>query len=459
MIIETGGKHMNFKVGKFVNWDEYGDYIIVANLLEESLVKIKGSFNEEIKRILLTKECNNVDDELIKFLVNNKILVDSDLNEDELLEYKYYEAAYGNSELNLVIYPTVACNLRCKYCWENHENRFMSLGVRDSILRYLKREVRYYKRVYISWFGGEPLLDKKFLVDFMQDIKNICREEKTPLVSNITTNGYNLDIDTFTSLVRSNLLFYQITLDGTENIHNLYRPHVDVRCNSYQMIMNNLKAIKQSNLRHFHISIRVNISRELLGNIDDYLVVLHENFANDKRFSIIWHPIEDWGGIDDTGKEIVTDNMWDIIEDLNKKSYDLSLRPFIYKPKFEDVLCSACKNNAYIINVDGSVAKCVLCNDIAKSNKTIQHDNNIVGHLDLNGKLVLDKYKKAKWTVKTCLDEKCKSCSMLPICLKAVCPHVKKFSANQEECEINKDNYKLTLRELLEDAKEVELTL
>lgn len=449
---------MKLKVGKFVNWEEYQDYVVITNLLEGNIVKIKGGFNEEIKRLLSTGIYDGVDLKVIDVLNKNNILIDSDVDEDELLDDKYYEAAYGNSELNLVIYPTVACNLRCKYCWENHESQFMSTEVRDSILKYLKREARYYKRVYISWFGGEPLLDKDFLLDFMQEIKNICRMEKTPLVSNITTNGYNLDINTFTSLVRANLLYYQITLDGTEDIHNFYRPHVDSRCNSYKTIMKNLNDISQSNLKYFHISIRVNISRELLANLDDFLKILKESFGNDKRFSIIWHPIEDWGGMDNAGKEIVTNDVWGIIEDLNKKSYELSLRPFIYKPKFEDVLCSACKNNAYIINVDGTVAKCVLCNDIAKENKTLQHNTNIIGYLEPSGKLMLNKYKKAKWTVRTQFDEQCKSCSMLPICLKATCPHVKKFSVNNlEKCEISKDNYRLTLRELIDEAKEIEL--
>ena len=37
---------MKLKVGKFVNWEEYQDYVVITNLLEGNIVKIKGSFKD-----------------------------------------------------------------------------------------------------------------------------------------------------------------------------------------------------------------------------------------------------------------------------------------------------------------------------------------------------------------------------------------------------------------------------
>ena len=52
---------MKLKVGKFVNWEEYQDYVVITNLLEGNIVKIKGGFNEEIKRLLSTGIYDGVD--------------------------------------------------------------------------------------------------------------------------------------------------------------------------------------------------------------------------------------------------------------------------------------------------------------------------------------------------------------------------------------------------------------
>lgn len=439
---------MKIRLGKFVNWDKCEDYIILSNLLDGNVIKLKSPDNS-VERLLESRSVENVDDRIIKVLYENNILVDDDINEDELIDQKYYKAVYDNRELHLVIYPTTACNLRCKYCWESNTPSFMSEEVKDRILKFLKREVRYYKSLFVSWFGGEPLLDKKFLINFVQDIKRICLEEKTPFISNITTNGYNLDIDTFTALVKSNLLYYQVTLDGPEAIHNSLRPHADKNCNSYQTILKNLIDIQRSKLKHFNITIRVNVSRELLKNIKEFMSILKQHFAGDKRFSIIWHQIADWGGLNDDAKQLLTEDITDLSRQLNMMSYEYGLRPFVFKPKFNDVLCSACKKNAYIFNIDGTISKCVLCHDIVKDNQTPQN------YIQSNGTLFIDNTKEAKWTVRARLSEECRNCSILPICLQAVCPNVRKFTDEERKCTADKSYYKSMLRQLFDDAKEV----
>jgi len=174
------GDEMKIRLGKFVNWDKCEDYIILSNLLDGNVIKLKSPDNS-VERLLESRSVENVDDRMIKVLYENNILVDDDINEDELIDQKYYKAVYDNRELHLVIYPTTACNLRCKYCWESNTPSFMSEEVKDRILKFLKREVRYYKSLFVSWFGGEPLMDKKFLINFVQDIKRICLEEKPHL--------------------------------------------------------------------------------------------------------------------------------------------------------------------------------------------------------------------------------------------------------------------------------------
>ena len=328
----------------------------------------------------------------------------------------------------------------------------MSDEVKENILRYIKREVRHYKLLYISWFGGEPLLNKNFLINFISRVKAICVEEKTPFISNITTNGYNLDINTFHKLVESNLLFYQITLDGTEAVHNFLRPHVNPNCNSFIRVLENLVNIKKTPYKRFRVSIRVNVSHELLKNLDEFMHLLQDNFSNDKRFSVIWHQIRDWGGMSDEFRTITTESIQNLSSNLNVKAYQYNINPYILKPKVKDVLCSACKKNAYIIDTYGNVSKCVLCHDIARTVDINKQNDNRIGYIDKQGYLVINKEKEAKWIVRNRLSSECRDCSVLPVCLEAICPNYRKFSENCINCTADKNYYKSILLSLCDET-------
>ncbi len=91
-------------------------------------------------------------------------------------------------EGSLVLNITHACNLRCQYCpytaveygeTRKHEARSMSLELaRDRSFEYLDRTRNNKNNLYISFYGGEPLLefDKiKFLIDLIRKEKKRLR--------------------------------------------------------------------------------------------------------------------------------------------------------------------------------------------------------------------------------------------------------------------------------------------
>ena len=60
----------------------------------------------------------------------------------------------------------------------------------------------------------------------------------------MTTNGYFLTPDVVKELFRYRVIDYQITIDGIESTHNALRKLKTKDDGTYQVILNNLKAIK-----------------------------------------------------------------------------------------------------------------------------------------------------------------------------------------------------------------------
>ena len=130
--------------------------------------------------------------------------------------------------VSLILMPTYNCKFRCTYCYERHRlkrgkewlERTMSRELVDSIFAQIKdyRE-RGFKLSGCTLFGGEPLLAQN--KELIRYICGKCRELEMSV--DAVTNGYDLDklIDI---LDEYNFTSLQITVDGTEEVHDRMRP-------------------------------------------------------------------------------------------------------------------------------------------------------------------------------------------------------------------------------------------
>ncbi len=183
------------------------------------------------KHELLEREKENYEK---KKKEKQKIFVESD--EDEILQIKFlkYLARYNKEIINLTIAPTLDCNFNCEYCFEeNRIQEYMNDETENAIIEYINT-IGENKDVRITWYGGEPLLDKKRIYSISRKV-----QEKHNLLSSIITNGYLLDKEFIDDLKNLNIISIQITIDGSEDTHNRRRPHKNGK--SYNVIMSNLE--------------------------------------------------------------------------------------------------------------------------------------------------------------------------------------------------------------------------
>lgn len=170
-------------------------------------------------------------DELVKW----GYVIPEELDEDVLLRAIYVDSI-SDPRLQITILPTEQCNFRCKYCYESFPDKVMSEETQSALLLFLKKNLGKYSALHISWFGGEPLLALDIIERLSEKIKEICAFYRKPYTASMTTNGFLLDADTFKRLLKCNVIYYQITVDGTKDIHDVQRPHAHLAVSTYPIL-------------------------------------------------------------------------------------------------------------------------------------------------------------------------------------------------------------------------------
>lgn len=136
---------------------------------------------------------------------------------------------------------TEKCNLNCKYCYQtNKKNISIDKEILLRRLDFLKEKLKNneFNSLYISLFGGEPLLEKekiKLIIDYFKEYNNVNFQ--------ITTNGLLFDEEYF-NLFKSikNNIEITISLDGREK-GNILRTNK----NNTKKIINNIQYLIKNN--------------------------------------------------------------------------------------------------------------------------------------------------------------------------------------------------------------------
>lgn len=392
-----------FLILNTIHWKIYELELVTYNLLRNNLYINSNDINNEV---------------LLMTLIKEGLLQEYSVDEINVMEHFVNLAKY-DQELKVTIIPTAMCNFRCTYCYQDHESGHMNDEIENRIIKFFEKNIKKYKSINIEWFGGEPLIQRERVIRLSKRIKEIGRINHVPTIGSMTTNGYLLDLNTFEQLVKSNLLYYQITLDGPKEIHDKLRPHISGN-GSFETIFNNLLDIKENSTNsHFKIAIRINVCRINSQEIDEFLTYINNIFADDHRFEYIIETVKDWGG--ESVKEI-KEGLFDYRNQLNSIISDKVKSDILLYDEFSESIsnriCHSSKVNGFVINYDGIVCKCAkaMYEDIEVQEK------NKIGELNINGLINYDEIKNSQWLAFKEIDNECKDCCWLPACITMHCP-------------------------------------
>lgn len=161
------------------------------------------------------------------------------------------------------IAPTMACNLRCPYCYNPSRGHVMSQDTQDHVVSFitsqLKRREADAGRVLLNWIGGEPLLAYDVMERLGNRIGEVAEELRYEIESTLFTNGVLLDAERASALAAYPLRvqYVQVCLDGPASVHNRSRvgPNKEP---TYERICDNIIAAK----KYLPIIVRLNATSE-----------------------------------------------------------------------------------------------------------------------------------------------------------------------------------------------------
>lgn len=211
-------------------------------------------------------------------LIKYKILVPETEDEFKTICKENVISKSFNDILSFTIQPTANCQFGCYYCGQNHVPHLMTEEVENFCLHRIKNAASKngrYKRLSITWYGGEPLLGLKVIEKLSMKIQKLCHDLKFKYRADMVTNGYLLQKDTFLNLlIRHHVKKYQITLDGVARTHDKRRILKHNGGKTFDVIYKNIKEIVR--LPEYieydaHITIRINIDKTNYLEVDELL--------------------------------------------------------------------------------------------------------------------------------------------------------------------------------------------
>ncbi len=157
---------------------------------------------------------------------------------------------------NVTFEVTDSCNLNCKYCGygdlylesSDRGGRNLPFITAKRLLDFFfklknsKLNRKRFKKVHISFYGGEGLLNFDLIQKIVKYVKNKIKYEKGDVGFRLTTNGVLLN-ESITQYLVENRFDVRISLDGNKD-HNGYRVFLD-GTPSFDVVYNNIRMIQR----------------------------------------------------------------------------------------------------------------------------------------------------------------------------------------------------------------------
>ena len=254
------------KISKYTFLFPVGEEYYIYNTLSNALLAIdKDSYNtlKQIQTEQAQIENSTIDAELYEVLSEKRFITENE--KDDFLMYKSMIDAQRNglSHMHLTIAPTMDCNFSCHYCFEEKEETYITSEVIDSLIKYIEQQ-KELSGIFLTWFGGEPLMAIDKIQEFYRKFKPVWGEKE--FRSNIITTAYHITPEVIEILKEVKVSSMQITLDGSKETHNKIKYTND--CSDvFSKVIQNIDLLTEL-APEIYINIRINLTRE---NIKEYV--------------------------------------------------------------------------------------------------------------------------------------------------------------------------------------------
>lgn len=346
------------------------------------------------KHICAIDELKHIHPTLFVSLVKAKMVVECQ-KEEIIIKHKILQKLSSERVLRLTINPTLDCNLRCWYCYEDHNRKnYMDKETMQSIYEFVKSKMTdKLEIVNLAFFGGEPLLAaNKIAIPIAQEIVSICKKAGKQVSLHFTTNGTLLTSSVVNQIAELQIpSSFQIAFDGSRKLHNHTKKWGGL--SSYDIVLENIDNILQKQMA---INVRCNYTSSNIKSfyylIDDIMSLSNQN---NSLISITLQRV--W-------QEPATKELYQETKKMEEYIYSLGFKGGMGDSTCAQNYCYADYDNSFVVNYNGDVFKCT-----ARDFKPIHR----YGRLTHDGRLRIENESK---TSSMRFKDACNECSLLPIC-------------------------------------------
>ncbi|UQZ10237.1 His-Xaa-Ser system radical SAM maturase HxsB [Providencia stuartii] len=227
--------------------------------------------------------------------LNKELIEKLFISNNVLLAEKMLSSALGKKITNeikfspiFMIVPTLRCDHTCKYCQVSRaslsaKNFDLKEEKIPKIISLIKKLSSKPYKIEIQ--GGEPLLRFDLIKKIYQEAVIVLGEENIEFV---ITSSLSLLNDDMIDWSINKPIYYSVSLDGTESIHNKNR--ILPNGNSFQLVENNIKKLQKA-LGKSHVATVTTVTKALL-NSPHLLLDAHQSL---EIFDIFIRPISPYG--------------------------------------------------------------------------------------------------------------------------------------------------------------------
>jgi uncharacterized protein len=174
--------------------------------------------------------------QIIGDLRDKKMLVEDNKGDITTYEHLLKRGIHPLPISNTYFMPAGDCNLRCKYCFVenplrgNHAGRLMDVETARKALEIFAKLTHDSEKISLTFYGGEPLLNKEVVYFSMKYVRNLERSGQfsRPVEMALLTNGALVDCETVDA-ARETSTSVAISLDGPRALHDAARKEVGGR--------------------------------------------------------------------------------------------------------------------------------------------------------------------------------------------------------------------------------------
>ncbi len=300
-----------YRLAKHTFMTEYNGNVLLYNNISKRLYLL----NEQEAKAF--ENLHELDCEVLKPFIEDWSLVKPDFDDVAFADQVrwFYDNFFRKHERpNFIIFTTTKCNARCYYCFENGQHRVdMTEQTAEDVAQYIIKNAPN-KKVYIKWFGGEPLYNEKV----MDIICDRLQEAGVKYDTKATTNGYLFDEQIIKKAKEKWILHsVVITLDGTREVYNKTKNYIYKDVDAFERVIKNIEMLLKNEIR---VAIRLNIGFENFDNIKELVLFLQKRFGDNKLLSIIPIALYDLDGTRSNEEHDLLDAMLKEIEEMTSKN-------------------------------------------------------------------------------------------------------------------------------------------